>query len=120
MRRFAFKLALAVHEVDVDGMLAAIPARLLQEWAAYDSIDPFGAWRDDVRFAGLMALVANMFRGKGRVHKIEDFMPEFGEGGEGERVTRRRQQSPQQMQAILGRFAQAQNASVKRGRVRHG
>lgn len=44
-RRFAFRLALALGQLDVDAMLRAMPAGMLDEWYAYYRLEPWGeAW----------------------------------------------------------------------------
>lgn len=45
-------------------MLAGMSSRQMAEWQAYWQIEPFGTYRDDWRFACLLAMLANMFRGK--------------------------------------------------------
>lgn len=45
---------------------------------AYYSIDPFGEKRQDIRFAMLSCLVANMVRGKDQsAYKMQDFLLDF-------------------------------------------
>ena len=41
-RRFAYRLALALGQPNVDAMLARIPWRQWQEWIEYHSLEPFG------------------------------------------------------------------------------
>jgi len=38
----------------------------LTEWMAYDSISPFGPERDELRTGLIAAMLANMFRSKGK------------------------------------------------------
>lgn len=61
--------------------LQHITAIELAEWEAYYQIEPFGEKRMDLRFAMLMALLANLLtyseNGKKREYKPEDFMPDF-------------------------------------------
>lgn len=50
------------------------------EWLAYDQIEPFGAWRDDVRIGVLGASLAPLLGDfKGRPPTPEMFMPKFGD-----------------------------------------
>lgn len=60
----------------VKQLLSEIDAEELTEWMAYDSIEPFGAVRDDYRVALLSALTANIHRRKNsRTFSPNDFMP---------------------------------------------
>jgi hypothetical protein len=69
---------LAVGEVDVDGMLARIPSRLLTEWLAYAQLEPFGEERADLRAGIVAAAVVNVQRGRGApAAKPSEFMPQF-------------------------------------------
>lgn len=78
-------MALAVGEVDVDGMLSRIPSQLLTEWMAYYSLEPFGQERDNMH-AGLVAsAVYNVNRDQKKQRKAfqpGDFMLEFDSAGE--------------------------------------
>jgi len=59
-------VARAMREVD---------AREFSEWQAFDYIEPFGDRRADWRMAQLLAMIANMFRGKrSKRAKLTDFM----------------------------------------------
>jgi len=53
----------------------------IQEWEAYDVIDPIGKWRDDVGWASLQAQFTNLMtwaHGKRATkHTALDFMPEW-------------------------------------------
>lgn len=42
MRRFAYRLALAMGVLDVDAMLASMPSSMLAEWRAFEMLEPFG------------------------------------------------------------------------------
>jgi len=45
---------------------------------AYDLVEPFGAYRADVRSAIVAQVIANVNRGKGQsAYKVDDFMPKF-------------------------------------------
>ncbi len=50
-----------------------MPERHYREYAAYYREQPFGLWREDFRFAYLLAAVAGMLGGKGQTPG--DFMP---------------------------------------------
>lgn len=59
-------------------MLAAMPARIYNEWLAYYEVEPFGEERADLRSAIIASTMANMWRGKkSRRFKIQQFMPNF-------------------------------------------
>jgi len=70
-------------------LLAEMDSRELSEWAAYDLVEPFGPWREDLRSGIVASTVANALRGRnGRSYKPTDFLPTFdGSGGDGERMT---------------------------------
>jgi superfamily I DNA/RNA helicase len=78
---------LAVGEADVDALLERIPSRLLSEWMAYYSIEPFGEARTNYLLAILASLLANMQRDpKKRREPFEpqDFLPELNSTDEEE------------------------------------
>ena len=50
-----------------------MPERHYREYSAYYRAQPFGLWRDDFRFAYLLAAIGGMLGGKGQ--KPGDFMP---------------------------------------------
>lgn len=49
------------------------------EWMAFFTLQPFGEWRDDFRFASLQALIADVNRDpkKSKPFTQESFMPDF-------------------------------------------
>lgn len=52
-----------------------------REWAYYESLEPFGAVRDDWRAAFMLAVIANMVRGKNqKAFNPLDFAPESVHG----------------------------------------
>ncbi len=66
-------------------------------WQAYALIEPFGAYREDVRSAIIAQTVANAQRGRGqRAFKIKDFMPKFGR-----RTSKPKRQTPDEMVNVL-------------------
>ena len=76
-------------------MLKCLTSYQLSGWMAYHSIEPFGEWRADLRQAITSTVIANANRGKKqRVFKVKDFMP-F------DKPKKRRQQTPEEMQAML-------------------
>jgi hypothetical protein len=58
---------------DVDALAEQMPAALLEEWMAYLRIEPQGAFADDTRWSGLMALTANQNRGKRKMIEPSKF-----------------------------------------------
>ena len=55
-------------------MLTEMPSRLLSEWIAYHSLEPFGDELLDLHLATLAAITANANRGKGQSAKqVKDF-----------------------------------------------
>jgi len=56
-------------------MLAGMSSRQFSEWQALWQIEPFGEYREDWRWACLMALLANMVRGeKGELVSPQSFL----------------------------------------------
>lgn len=59
-----------------------LTAEQIDEWEAYDRIDPIGSWRDDFRMAMMCSLITNIARAvhskKGvEMTTPEDFMPDW-------------------------------------------
>lgn len=78
MQLFAHRLALELGIWDVDGMLEAMPARQLNRWLAYYSLEPFGAVRGDIQAGVIASTVANVHRGKTQTaFTPNDFLPNF-------------------------------------------
>jgi len=48
------------------------------EWQAYNTLEPFGEDRADLRMGILAATTVNMLKGKGKPAKVTDFIPQFG------------------------------------------
>lgn len=73
---FAHRLALALGEWDVDGLLDRMSARQFAEWAAFYVQDPWGERRADLRSALSASALANLWRSaKSRPVVPLDFMP---------------------------------------------
>jgi hypothetical protein len=78
-------LALALGQPNPDRMLAAMPARIYDEWLAYDQTDPIGAGRGDLQAAIVSSTVDNavknilyaLTRERMEQSRPADFMPEF-------------------------------------------
>lgn len=61
---------------------AKIDSKEFLRWMAFSRLEPFGQQADDVRFARLAALIANVNRDpkkKASPFKVEDFMPDYDE-----------------------------------------
>lgn len=79
VRRFGYRLALALGRADVDGLLSELTSRQLTEWMAYSRLEPFGPNEAEWRMGHLMSLLANLFRPKTNRNGYEagDFMRDF-------------------------------------------
>jgi hypothetical protein len=72
------KLALAMGRLDVDALAAELSSDQLNEWMAYDRIEPFGGDRADIHAALIQhSQYLMQAGGKGKL-KVSDFMPRFG------------------------------------------
>lgn len=108
MRQFAYRLALALGEWDVDALLARMTWRQLLGWMGYYRLDPWGGERQDLQAGIVAATIANVYRGKGRAYKPGDFMPHF-------QPKARRVQTKEEALGVLMAIAKAQNEAVKHG-----
>jgi hypothetical protein len=55
-------------------------SREFAEWMAFFQLEPYGEWREDFRFANLMALISNVMtrsNDSDPITPVEDFMPDF-------------------------------------------
>ncbi len=76
-------------------------------------MQPFGEQRADLRSAIVACTMANAWRGKNeKAYRPRDFMPFMDD--------RPRQQTPEEMEAVLRSFAGAHNAFEKQARKRKG
>ena len=95
VRKFLFRLALALGRT-VQELENTLSGRELTEWMIYDSINPIGEIRGDIRNACLMALLANINRDpKYPPFKADDFLISFEP-----RQTKPRQSVEEQAQII--------------------
>jgi len=79
---------------------------------AYEMVDPFGEYRDDLRAGIVASTIANANRPKGkRAYKPEDFMPRFAD---------QEQQSIAEMHAVFREFAEAHNAALREKEAKEG
>ena len=75
MRRFAFRLALALG-MTVRDLLQKIGSDELSEWMAFYELEPFGEFRADFRGGLIAATFANVHRSPHtRPFAPDDFMP---------------------------------------------
>ena len=75
-------MALALG-IPVKELLQRITSRELSEWMAYESIEPFGERRSDLRMGILASLIANANRDRRKrsePYEPDDFIPRFGPG----------------------------------------
>jgi len=69
MRRFSFRLCLALGVIHPDHLLESLTADQLADWEAYGRVEPFGGYIDDIRWAVLTQQINNRWRGKGESAK---------------------------------------------------
>lgn len=99
-------------------MLDQLTLKQLQEWEAYDVIDPVGKWRDEFQIASLSSLIVNivnqLYHKEGETPKIVsaiDFMPDWS----GEKKQSKKQSVEEMKQVLLG-IARTQNRMIERKR----
>lgn len=73
------------------------------QWKAWDRIEPFGEAREDLRHGIRSALMANLWGGKRKQYKPEDFIPKF---------ERKQRKTRKQMEHWLLMFKQLHNQSL--------
>jgi hypothetical protein len=111
VRQFAYRLALALGEWDVDGLLRRMTWRQLRGWMAYYRTDPWGGERDDLHAGIVAATIANVYRGKARAYKPSDFMPQF-------QPRPRRTQTKDEALGVLMAIAKAHNEALEHDKGR--
>jgi hypothetical protein len=102
-------LALRLGYVNVSGMLRSISSEQFLEWMQYDTIEPFGEWRDDWRSAEIVTMIANVNRDskkKREPYRTTDFLVKFGE----QEVEKKKAQTWQDQKMIAAMFVGAFNA----------
>ncbi len=84
-------------EWNVDKIEREMALPLYFEWVAFNRIDPFTSWRDDLRFAmlssNLVTTFVRIFTKSKRRYKPKDFMPRF--------LEKRRKKTPREMYQML-------------------
>jgi hypothetical protein len=102
--------------MSVRRLLGEMDSREISEWMAYESVEPFGPWRDDVRAGVVAATVANVNRAKGaKPYMPTDFVLEF--------APRKKVDEQAQVMAMYGQMqviASVQNALVEEQAQRQG
>jgi hypothetical protein len=90
----------------------------LNEWEAYDKIDPIGTWREDFRMASLASLIENivqhLYAKKGTKPKAVtplDHMPNWGDDSRMQKETVK--MSVEDMKKVFLSIASTQNKKVK-------
>lgn len=84
----------------------------MDEWEAYDKLDPIGTWREDFRMAYLASLITNLtisVNGKKgtKLTKPIEFMPDWSGSHEKGR------QTAEEMKEILLALAKTHNRALK-------
>lgn len=88
-----------------------LTARQLAEWEAYNTLDPIGEDREDLRMGILASTIANMIGGavagkKAKTFKPEDFIPDW----DGKKATT---QTSEQMRNLLMGMASNKKGNKK-------
>jgi hypothetical protein len=92
--------------MSVRRLLGEMDSREITEWMAYEMVEPFGPWREDVRAGVIASTIANVNRGKSsKPFKPTDFVLEFGK-------QRKPVDDTALMMAQMQMFAAVQNATV--------
>lgn len=80
-------------------------SRQMAEWRAFWQVEPFGVFRDDWRFACLLAMMANMFRGKETAPiQPQEFMTMLDPTGETEAAPSAAEQAGEQFEAMWAKM----------------
>ena len=82
MRRFLFRLCLAVGVPHPDYLNSVLDSAQLSEWMAYDLLEPFGDERADLRSGMAGFGVARAMLDPRRGYKLSDFMPHLRRPGD--------------------------------------
>jgi hypothetical protein len=89
----------------------------LQEWEAYDTLDPVGTWRDDFRMAKVESLIVNI---SNAIHHKKNVTPaitspiDFMVDWTGEEKPEAKKQSVEEMKEIFVSMAKEHNERVGR------
>lgn len=100
-------MCLALGYPHPDVLLSCITAKQLVEWEAFDRLEPIGGFREDYRFAQVCYLIFDIAQavygkpGRRRKSSPIDFMPWGGLGAEKRQREGKKQQSVEEMKAIL-------------------
>jgi len=97
-------------------LLDQLSAKQINEWEAYDKLDPIGTWRADYRMAALSSLIMNgMIAWSGDKEEKKptvplDFMPDWGGDNEKEAP----QQSVEDQKRVLRALVSGQKKRLER------
>jgi hypothetical protein len=81
-------------------MLRGLSAKQLDEWRAFERLEPFPVERADWHFASIVAVLSNIYRGKGKPAKAtKEFLLRFGDD-----VEQKKPQTWQEQKAIMTQF----------------
>ena len=72
--RFWFTLSLALGQ-PVSVLQKQIDSREFSEWLVFNSIEPIGPFRDDIRFASISHIIVSAF--SKNAPSLQDFVPDF-------------------------------------------
>ena len=87
-------------------LLERCDSREIAEWMAYDSVEPFGEDRADLRAGIIASQIVNVHLSKGQRATVPaDFMPDFD-------PKPKPAQSQREMAAVMGQLMAKQNAYV--------
>jgi hypothetical protein len=100
-----------------DYLLGALSSHQLDEWEAFDKLDPIGTWREDYRMAYIAATVINivkqLYHEKDKTPvliSVADLMPIWD--GERRKQIEEQKQDPEEMKQILLGIVQVHNKRV--------
>ena len=115
---FAFKLCRELGYPHPDYLLDQLTSSQLSEWMVYDTIDPIGKWRDDMRASFISSVVTNAVReaihgSKAKLTDITDFWIEWDEEKRKQlELSKRRIQTVEEQKSILLQIANMQNKHI--------
>lgn len=94
----------------VKQLLSLIDADELAEWEAFDSLEPFGDMRADVRAGVVASTLANIHRKRGaKAFKMTDFMPML-------KLIQPQQTEEEMKSVLMAAFAEFRKAQPGKGK----
>lgn len=97
----------------MDQMLSSLSAKQFIEWEAYAALEPFDEYRQDIRVAQIVTMLANLHRDPKRApYSIKEFVLDFEQPDPKtpEELEREREAKVQSQIAIFRAMVQAYNA----------